>query len=229
MRTELPCRILNTVGLIAILATGSSASSTAADLGTKHGIQWSPAVEWTVANPAWSRNPFDVVATVEFTHDATGATRRTEMFYAGARSWAFRFAGTKPGTWTFVTTSVDEDLRRHTGKVEIAPNPRVGVNGFLRRLGGRWGWEATEEVFVPQLVMWDYVAGGNSPKLFHDKPELVDGKIDEFLVDHGFNGFHIPVIGGRWFDMEAASSRVAAFTTRLWPVAWPTSGESIRI
>jgi hypothetical protein len=55
--------------------------------------------------------------------------------------------------------------------------------------------------------MWDYIAGSNSPKAFHNKPRFVDRMIDRFLVGHGFNGFHLPVIGGRWFDLDATTDR----------------------
>jgi hypothetical protein len=135
------------------------------------------------------------------------------MYFAGGNSWKFRFTGTKLGTWSFTTSSEDGDLHGHTGRVMIAPNPRAGAHGFLKNLGGKWGWEGTETVFVPQLVMWDYIVGSNSPAVFHNKPELVDRKIDEFITAHGFNGFHVPVIGGRWFDFDAASDRVESAMT----------------
>ncbi|MFC1596983.1 twin-arginine translocation signal domain-containing protein [Planctomycetota bacterium] len=73
--------------------------------------------------------------------------------------------------------------------------------------------QGTENVFVPQLVMWDYVAGDSSPRVFHGKSEPVDRKIKQFIVDHGFSGFHVPVIGGRWFDLDAQSDRVESTMT----------------
>ncbi|MEE8451819.1 MAG: DUF5060 domain-containing protein, partial [Thermoguttaceae bacterium] len=167
----------------------------------------------SVDNPTFSGSPFDVQATVEFTHYPSGRKRRTEMFYAGGKSWAFRFTGTRLGTWSFVSSSEDEGLRGHTGKVVIAPNPRAGMHGFLKRFGGKWGWDATENVFVPQLVMWDYIAGSKGPGALHNKPELVERKIREFIIGHGFNGFHVPVIGGRWFDLDAAGDRVESIMT----------------
>ncbi|MHC4400915.1 MAG: DUF5060 domain-containing protein [Planctomycetota bacterium] len=213
MNAELLYRLTGAACLIAVSAAGGPASLMAADLGTIQGTQWSPYLQWTVVNPTSSGNAFDVRATVEFTHHPSGETRRTEMFFVGGRSWAFRFTGTRLGTWSFVTSSEDEDLRGHTGKVMIAPNHRVDVHGFLEKSGSKWGWEATENVFVPQLVMWDYIAGGNIPRVSHNKPELVDRKIEQFIVDHGFNGFHVPVIGGRWFDLDATSDRVESAMT----------------
>ena len=207
MNTKFLYRLSITTCLIAVSAAGSPASLMAADLGTMPGTQWSPCLQWTVVNPTWSGSAFDVFATVKFTHYPSGDTRQTEMFFMGGKSWAFRFTGTRLGMWSFVTSSEDEDLRGHAGKVMIAPNPRADAHGFLKKFGSKWGWEATENVFVPQLVMWDYIAG-SSPRLFHNKPELVDRKIEQFIVEHGFNGFHVSVIGGRWFDIDAASDRV---------------------
>ncbi len=194
--------------LATMLVAGGSATSAAVDFGTRQGTQWSPYLQWIVENPTFSGNAFDVQATVDFTHHPSGEKRRTEMFYMGGRSWAFRFTGTQLGTWSLVTSSEDQDLDGHTGKVVIAANSGAVPNGFLKNFGGKWGWEGTHKVFVPQLVMWDYIAGSNSPRAFHDRPTLVGQKIQEFLVEHGFNGFHVPVIGGRWFDLDAASDRV---------------------
>ena len=208
MNADFLYRLSITACLIAVSAVGGPASSLAADLGTMQGTQWYPYLQWTVVNPTWSGNAFDVLATVEFTHHLSGDTRRMEMFFVGGESWAFRFTGTRLGMWSFVTSSEDEDLRGHTGKVMIAPNPRTDAHGFLKKFGSKWGWEATENVFVPQLVMWDYIAGNNNPRVFHNKPELVDRKIKQFIIDHGFNGFHIPVVGGRWFDLNAARDSV---------------------
>ncbi len=196
--------------LMTLLVTFGPVCSLAADLGTVEGTQWFPYLQWTLDNPTWSGGAFDVRATVEFTHRASGEKRRTEMFFLGGTSWAFRFTGTKLGRWSFVTSSGDEDLDGHTGQVTIAPNLRPGAHGFLKAIGNKWGWEGTEEVFVPQLAMWGYIVGDDSPQTFHNKPELVERTIEQFLGEHGFNGFHLAVIGGRWFDFEASSARVRA-------------------
>jgi len=180
----------------------------ARELETKTGAQWFPYHQWTIVNPSWDGNPFDVPASVEFTSLVNGEKRRTEMFYRGGETWAFRFTGTQLGRWSFSTTSADNDLDGHTGEVVVIPSPRKNAQGFLKNYDNKWGWEGTQMAFVPQLVMWDYIAGGNSPTIFYNHPELVDAKIDEFLDKHGFNGFHLPVIGGRWFDLDATSDRV---------------------
>ncbi len=206
-----------TIYVIVFSVAGGPASLLAADLEIVQGTQWSPYLQWTVQNPTWSGNAFDVQAIVELTHQLSGEKRRMDLFFMGGKTWAFRFTGTKPGMWSFVTSSEDEDLRGHTGKVMIKPNPHSDAHGFLKKLGGKWGWEGTETVFVPQLVMWDYITGDNSPRTFYKKPELVDRKIQEFITRHGFNGFHVPVIGGRWFDLKAASDRVESTMTEPDP------------
>jgi hypothetical protein len=180
----------------------------AADFVTIQSTQWYPYLQWTIVNPNWSGNTFDLRATVEFKHHTSGETRRTEMFFMGGETWVFRFTGTRPGTWSFVTSSEDEDLRGHTGNVIISPNPDADAHGFLKKFGSKWGWEGTEKAFVPQLVMWDYITGSNNTRVFHNNPELIDRKIKQFIIEHGFNGFHIPVIGGRWFDINTKSDRV---------------------
>lgn len=196
--------------LIAVSTAAFTTSLSAADLGSSKGTQWAPYLEWAVANPTWEGNAYDVRATVAFTHHPTGAKHETEMFFSSekSKSWAFRFTGTMPGTWSFETSSQDQDLDGHTGKAIIRTNPRANAHGFLKQFDDKWGWEGTESVFVPQLVMWDYIAGDNSPRMYHEKPKLIDRKIDQFISDHGFNGFHVSVIGGRWFDLDAADERV---------------------
>ncbi|HID77642.1 MAG TPA: DUF5060 domain-containing protein, partial [Planctomycetaceae bacterium] len=76
-------------------------------------------VEWTLEDPAWKGNPFDVIAPVTFTHRPTGVRRKTEMFYSGQTEWKFRFTGTRPGVWTFATSSQDAELNGHTGLVIV--------------------------------------------------------------------------------------------------------------
>jgi hypothetical protein len=185
----------------------------AADLGTVSGTQWAPFLQWTLKHPDCRTNPFDVAAAVEFTHRESGMKRRTEMFYTGENTWAFRFTGTRTGLWTFVTSSEDSVLQGHRGKVIIHPNPRPDAHGFVKKFGTKWGWEGTEVAFVPQLVQWDYITGSGDPKLFYKEPKLIDRKIDTFIAGHGFNGFHVPVIAGRWFDLDAGTDRVTSSLT----------------
>jgi hypothetical protein len=72
--------------------------------------------------------------------------------------------------------------------------------GDLGNLGNRWWWSGTNEVFVPQLVMYA------TPPHFYRNPGKIDRDIETFLVGHGFNGFHV-FLSCRWFDIEADDCR----------------------
>lgn len=67
--------------------------------------------------------------------------------------------------------------------------------GTLTNFGNKWGWTGTDEAFVPQLVMYA------NPPYFYNNLTKIDADIDTFLVQHGFNGFHIKVYC-RWFDLN---------------------------
>ncbi len=195
------------------LSVGMLSHGHAGELIEKNGAQWYPFVTWTFENPSWQGNPFDVVAEAQFVHAGSGAAHTTEMFYGGGTDWILRFAGTRTGVWTFKTSSIDPELDGYTGKVTIHPNADEAARGFLRGRGNKWGWQGTHDVLVPQLVMWDYLVADNSPRQFYRQPDLIDSKIQAFMQGHGFTGFHVSVIGGRWFDMEAANDRVTQAMT----------------
>ena len=72
--------------------------------------------------PDLVRDPFDLVATVTFTH--AKEARTTEMFYAGADTWKFRFTGTRTGAWSVSTSSSDSDLDGYTGYVTVCPRSK---------------------------------------------------------------------------------------------------------
>lgn len=181
-------------------ATASPAALATASTVT--GTQWGPYLEWAVEHPAYTGNPFDIAATATFTHDASGDTHMTGLFYAGGDFWKFRFTGTRTGLWTFTTNSADEALNGISGTVEIQPNPQPNLAGFVSNAGNRWIRTATGKAFVPQFVMF----GG--PHVYFDDAAQIDQAIQTFLVTHGFSGFHVPVFC-RWFDInEAACSDI---------------------
>jgi len=163
----------------------------------KTGKQWAPFLEWSLHNPTYGGNPHDLVATVTFVHDASGEKRTTGMFYGGANTWKFRFTGTLPRRWTFLTSSLDSDLDGRHGTVTIEPNP--GTPGFVTHFGSKYGRTGTGEVFVPQLAMYA------SPPAYHNNPEKIDADIRTFLVEHGLNGLHTMVFC-RWFDIDKERS-----------------------
>jgi len=51
--------------------------------------------EWTLANPSFGGNPYDLQANAVFVHADSGERRTTPMFYAGGEQWKFRFTGSK--------------------------------------------------------------------------------------------------------------------------------------
>ena len=167
------------------------------------GRLWAPAVEWSLENPTVQGNPYDVIATATFVHATSGARRTTGMFYDGGAVWKFRFAGTRLGHWSFTTRSGDPDLDGHRGAVSIHGDANGSDTGFITSLNGKWarptGRPGHLQVFVPQLVMY---AG---PREFHDRPDKIDADIETFLVEHGFNGFH--VMGScHWFNIDQRAS-----------------------
>jgi hypothetical protein len=171
------------------------------------GTLWFPFLEWSVNNPTCSGNPFDLLATVTFTHTDTGTQRTTEMFYDGTDTWKFRFTGSVIGPWTFTSSSADVDLNNLTGTVTINPNPDPNAYGFMTQYqtvdGTKWarfkGNDAQVEAFVPQLVM-----GEPEPSVYLNNPAAIGADIQEFVVRHGFNGFHVVSVASRWFDINNA-------------------------
>lgn len=155
--------------------------------------QWFPYTEWRLPNPTYDGNPYDLIATATFVHDTTGEIHKTGMFYAGDDIWAFRFTGTRPGRWTYRTSSPDAELDGHEGAVEVATNP--DSPGFVSGSGDKWIRTGSGRAFIPQFVM----IGG--PQTYYENPGEIAYNIDAFLNRHGFNGVHTPVFC-RWFDLE---------------------------
>lgn len=157
-----------------------------------------PCPEWAIEWNGVAGNPYDVVATAEFTH--SGGTRvRTGMFYAGNNTWKFRFTGTTTGTWRITTEGLGA-LGGQTGIVTVKKNPERKGNGFITHFGNKWGWEGSQGVFVPQYVMGrdlDAYYDENTNRV--DKAKI-ERDIQEFIVEHGFTGFHLQG-RGRWFKL----------------------------
>jgi hypothetical protein len=117
-------------------ASASFSVSCEALSGSRNAVLWE-FEEWSLENPSYSGNPFDVVATVTFDHQGSGKTHTTEMFYDGGDTWKFRFTGTKTGTWTFTTSSDDPELDGRSGTVNVSSNPDENDRGFLTEQGNR--------------------------------------------------------------------------------------------
>lgn len=164
------------------------------------GTLWHPYLEWRVENASYDGNPFDIEARVTFEHPESGVTHTTEMFYDGGTTWAWRFTGAQTGQWIFSSQSPDPELDGLEGTVTIRPNPDSMVHGFMTAVRSKWarprGADRTPEAFVPQLVMYRQV-DALGPRA------AIEADLQRFFDEHGFNGVHIPSIGGRWFDAAA--------------------------
>jgi len=165
-----------------------------------------PGVEWTLENTTYEGNPYDLQARARFTHDKSGKSIETALFYRGDDEWAFRFTGAQTGTWRIQTFSSDADLHSWTGTVEVEPGGGEGRQGFITSFGPKWGWAGSGEAFVPQYVM------GKPIDAYLTEAGRVDtaaiaADIHEFVVEHGFSGFHITV-AGNWFDGENPNRQV---------------------
>jgi len=160
--------------------------------------QYYPYLEWSLDNTSHAGNPFDLIASVTFTHTASNEEHSTEMFYVAPDSWHFRFTGTQLGAWSYLTSSSDPELDGHSGTILVQPNPDPKAHGFIKTAGNKWAWSGTEQAFIPQIVM------AQSPPDYYAKPEVVDQTIATFFDQHGFNGLHTMVFC-RWLDFDQTS------------------------
>jgi hypothetical protein len=197
---------------VAILCAASDGSADELD---RTGTLWAPYMEWSVENPAWSGNPFDVEARVTFTHPASGEERTTLMFYDGGKTWKFRFTATRTGEWSFRTSSDDGDLDGKRGTVAIGPNPDQNVKGFLVPHQNKYARQADEdgtlEAIAPNIYM-NMVKFGVPERCgwtavtptFSDR-ETFAAYLDEAEA-HGCNAVFARM-GNQWFQAQAVSWR----------------------
>lgn len=182
----------------------SAAAARADDLGSRTGTMWAPYLEWSLNNASHSGNAYDVLATVTFTHGASGETRTTQMFHDGSQTWKFRFTGTKTGAWSFTTSSGDPDLNGHTGTVTINPNPDPDVRGFLTHDGNRYviqtGDAATPRAYLHTVYM-NGVNFDSHVGTFGPDAASTGTKTAAFLgeaLDNGFETIFVTV-NNSWF------------------------------
>jgi len=114
------------------------------DLGATNGVLWKY-IEWEIPNVDFIDNPYDVIAKVSFVHDQSNKVINTEMFYDNNNKWKFRFTGTRLGTWKFVSTSINSQLDKHIGVVNISKNPSDGATGFLTNVGNKFAIQTTQD------------------------------------------------------------------------------------
>lgn len=182
----------------------------AEDFGERDAPMWEFA-EFSVTNPTWQGNPFDVVATVTFTHPS-GDVRTTEMFYAGEDTWKFRFTGVRTGRWSFTTSSEDADLDGHSGAIIVQPRANASIKGFLTHLGNKY---AIMEEDIDDLKGYVYQVFMNNQdfeqQYTHDTRILGHGDRTHLIEDYwhntqdnGFNIYFFAVFYS-WFKMGALS------------------------
>ncbi len=157
------------------------------NLGSKN-VDTFGVAEWALKNTSINGNPYDLDATVTFKH-ISGETIKTGMFYDGNDIYRFRFNGSKPGKWTFTTSSSDQDLNGRRGEVNVANNAEG--KGFVTVKNGFWA-RSNGEVFIPQLVMYREIDS--------IKVNNIDSELNNIMTGQGFNGLHLDSISGHWFS-----------------------------
>lgn len=190
----------------ALLARGLIAGllpTLAAALPDKEALLNEPYVEWTLAYEGDDGNPYDVIAHALFTHEQSGATTRSLMFYDGEGRWRVRFTGTRLGRWT-ITTTGPGTLGGRLGTITVRENPEPR-NGFFTTQGEHWIWSGTDRAVVPQFVMLP------GPASFWREGDVdtdrIDAVVSEFIDQHGFTGFHLPGGAGWWFNMHEKDTK----------------------
>ena len=210
-----PFRIVRLVLLLTAVAGfhGSRTDATTSQSTTL----WSPYVEWSVANPSWSGNPFDVVATVAFSHADSGTSHVTEMFYAGGETWKFRFTGTRTGTWSFSSSSSDPELDGLSGTVDVAPNPNPETRGFITSVGNKFARQVDEdgslEGYLYNVYQDDFAFPGNfwdnlnNRSLDYIRTYPAEAWATEYLELARANGGNTVFIAlaNQWFEVGARS------------------------
>lgn len=202
VRSALPA-VVKTLCPLALCAMLVAACAEAPSLD-RAGTQWAPFVEWSLQNPTFDGNPFDLVATATFVHEASGEQRTTGMFYDGDDIWKFRFTGTRTGVWTLRTTSDDPDLGGKAGTVTVQPNPDPRIRGFLTTHGNKFALQVGERgdlhayrfnVYMNERDFhWsDLAAFGN--------PDTGDLYLEE-AQRHGFDTVFL-IVMNNWFELGA--------------------------
>lgn len=154
--------------------------------------------EWSIpAKPRSSDktlNPFDVRAYVQFTHEQTGATRRTGLFFDGAAHYKFRFTGNSVGQWRFESFGLDPYYSGWHGQVEVTEDDQFA--GFIENKNGYWWQSGSKRYLTPQYLMY-----GN-PRFIADNPQAVS-QIPALLEQQGFSGIHIVPLC-TWFNIDVS-------------------------
>jgi hypothetical protein len=192
----------------------------------KNGVQYAPFVEWSQTNTSFSGNPFDLGATVTFTHQASSEVISTPMFYDGSDTWKWRFSGSNTGEWNFTTSSADSDLDGLTGSVQVAPNPNPEIGGSMVGAGTKFARQVGEGELDP-VALQVYMNmreptesnpgfgksndGGWSPIRLVETQAARDSYIQQ-AQQSGMNAIFFQ-FNGQWYNFDSDLGRTNALGT----------------
>ena len=191
------------VYLSVFLAVVASTVSSGRDLGTQRGRMWSPFVEWKLENHEFAGNPFDIIARVSFSHEGGDEVRSTEMFYDGEGIWRFRFTATRPGEWTFETSSSEAALDGHTGRITVDPHPDSRARGFLTHSGNRFAVQVGNDAHLEGYAFAVYMDGVKY--LSRELEKWDDSRTRAYCAAARANGFEVVFfhVNNHWFKLGA--------------------------
>jgi len=174
-------------------------------LKSREALMWE-VVEWQAEAPDHSSNPFDVAATVTFTHEGSGSNHTTQMFYDGLNKWCFRFVGTQTGQWQFVSRSKAPGLDGLTGLIHVTENPNSLIKGFIRTVGNKFTVQVREASDLRAYVFNVYMSRIKHPAYldeFGSDLTEVEKKTRTYFMDAKANGFEIIFIhvNNNWFKL----------------------------
>lgn len=214
LRVKLPLPTATAAVVVAVLAIRLLAPAAAIDLGAVSASSFET-LTFSVRNVSFEGNPFDLDATVLFTHDESNKQIRTGMYYDGDDTWRFRFNGSLPGKWTFYSDSADGELSNVFGEVDVQ-HAEV-ANGFLTSYGSKYARQAGDADTLkaqPYVVYMNLRSEGES-----QNPGF--GSFDDLVGDwggasnaskrlayinqakaHGANAVFLPV-NNQWFQNGA--------------------------
>jgi hypothetical protein len=191
-------KLLSAVVIIILLATVTYTLANTAP--NKKTMMWQT-IDWSLSNPTYKGNPFDVVATVTFKHDISGHNHTTEMFYDGGNEWKYRFTGTRCGRWSFNTISDDPDLNGHKGSVTVEPNPDPNFEGFLTHRGNKFAIQTDNDESLRGYLFTVYMQCRDFD--INKIAEWNDKKIKAYFKAANQNGFEIVFLhlNNQWFEL----------------------------
>ncbi len=187
----------NKTGMLSLLTILLLSSSIQArSFGTRQSQIWQT-LDWKIENVDCQGNPFDVVASATFTHVDTGRTRTTGMFYAGDKTWKFRFTGTLAGKWQFLTAGNTADLNGHTGTITVRKNSDPKIKGFLTHKGNKFAIQTGTEDDLHGYIFNAYMSRVRHPAYldeFGSDLAKVRKAVAGYFQDALNNGFEIVFI-----------------------------------